>query len=131
MVISGAGHSPGCVGRAGMCALAIRRMRLVRFVAHLALLGLSYQTVKLYLSAVRHMQIMSNLPDPSVALYPRLSYALRGLRRRLVRRDSSPIFELCQKYLLRFAGFVHNHHPRLSMSCYRQHFVWDSLDLCA
>ena len=103
----------------------------MRFVAHLALLGLSYQTVKLYLSAVRHMQIMSNLPDPSVALYPRLSYALRGLRRRLVRRDSSPVFQLCWKYLLRFTGFVHNHHPRLSMSCCRQHFVWDSLDLCA
>ena len=29
MVNSGAGHSPGCVGRAGTCALAIRQMRLV------------------------------------------------------------------------------------------------------
>ena len=51
-------------------------------MAHLASLGLS-QTVKLYRSAVRHLQIMSNLPDPSVALYPRLIYALRGLHRRV------------------------------------------------
>ena len=46
------------------------------------------------------MQIMSNLPDPSVASYPTLSYALRGLRRR--------------------SGTAHR----------KQHSVWDSLDLC-
>ena len=80
--------------------LPVSEVILLHFAAHLALLGLSYQTVKLYLSAVRNMQIMSNLPDPSVALYPRLSYALRGLRRRLVKRDSSPVFQLCWKYLL-------------------------------
>ena len=56
----------------------------LHFVAHLASLGLSYQTVKLYLSAVHHLQIMCNLPDPSVASYPRLNYALRGLRREVV-----------------------------------------------
>ena len=40
--------------------LLVSEVILLRFVAHLASLGLSYQTVKLYLSAVRHMQIMSN-----------------------------------------------------------------------
>ena len=56
-------------------------MRLLHFVAHLASAGLSYQTVRLYLSAVRHLQIMSDLPDPCIAAYPRLYYTLRGLRR--------------------------------------------------
>jgi len=53
----------------------------LRFVAHLASLGFSYQTVKSYLNTVRHLQILSNLPDLSVASYPRLNYALRGFRR--------------------------------------------------
>jgi len=56
-------------------------VQLLRFVVHLASLGLSYQTVKSYVSAVRHLQIVSSLPDPSVASYPRLNYALRGLGR--------------------------------------------------
>ena len=63
--------------------LPVSEVILLRFVAHVASLGLSYQTVKLYLSAVRHLQITSNLPDFSVASYPRLNYALRGLHRRV------------------------------------------------
>ena len=66
--------------------LPVDEVILLRFVAHLASLGLSYQTVKLYLSAVRHLQIMSDLPDPSVAAYPRLNYALRGLHRRVAEK---------------------------------------------
>ena len=61
--------------------LPVSEMRLLHFVAHLASASLSYQTVRLYLSAVRHLQIMSDLPDPCIAAYPRLNYALRGLRR--------------------------------------------------
>ena len=110
--------------------LPVSEVILLHFVAHLASLGLSYQTVELYLSAVRHMQIMCNLPDPSATSFSRLSYALRGLRRWLVRRDSSPVFQLCWKCLLRFTSFGHNHHLRLSLCCCRQLFVWDSLDLC-
>ena len=102
--------------------LPVSEVILLRVVAYLASLGLSYQTVKLYLSAVRHLQIMSNLPDPSVAPYPRLNYALRGLHRR---RDSSPVFQLCWQCWLRFTGFGHNHHPRLIMSCCGQHFAWN------
>ena len=63
--------------------LPVGEVILLRFVAHVASLGLSYQTVKLYLSAVHHLQIMCDLPDPCVASYPRLNYALRGLRRRV------------------------------------------------
>ena len=36
--------------------LLVSEMRLLHFVAHLASAGLSYQTVRLYLSAVRHLQ---------------------------------------------------------------------------
>ena len=51
---------------------------LLRFTAHLASLDLSYQTTRLYLCAVLHLQIVNKLPDPSLASYPLLNYALRG-----------------------------------------------------
>ena len=35
----------------------------------------------IYLSAIRHMQIVSGMSDPALASYARLNYALRGLRR--------------------------------------------------
>ena len=61
---------------------------LLRFVAHLASSSLCYQTVRLYLCAVRHLQIANNMPDPSLSSYPRLNYALRGLRRDAPRSPS-------------------------------------------
>ena len=50
----------------------------LRFTAHLASLDLSYQTTRLYLCAVLHLQIVNKLPEPSLASYPLLNYALRG-----------------------------------------------------
>ena len=43
--------------------------------------SLSYQSIKSYLSAVRHLQIVSGYPDPSLSSLPRLSYALKGIQR--------------------------------------------------
>lgn len=54
---------------------------LCRFVAFLFSASLSYQTIRSYLSAVRHMQITVGLPDPALASFPRLDYALKGARR--------------------------------------------------
>ena len=58
--------------------LPLREFILPRFVAHLASLDL---TVRLYLSAICHMQIVSGMSDPALASYARLNYALHGLRR--------------------------------------------------
>jgi hypothetical protein len=54
---------------------------LCRFVAFLAASGMSYGSVRSYLSAVRHLHIMSGLPDPSLTPLAQLAYTLRGLRR--------------------------------------------------
>ena len=54
---------------------------LCRFVSSLYLSSLSYQTIRIYLSALRHLQITNGLPDPSFSSLPRLMYALRGVRR--------------------------------------------------
>ena len=54
-----------------------------RFVAALFQSALSPQSVRSYLSATRHLQIMAGLPDPSFASFPRLDYVLKGLKRLL------------------------------------------------
>ena len=55
---------------------------LLHFMAYLTSSGLSYQTVRLYLSAVRHCtQILCIGWDPSLETHRLLNYALRGLHR--------------------------------------------------
>ena len=54
---------------------------LCRFVATLFQSALSPQSVRLYLSAVRHLQITAGLPDPSLTSFPYLDYVLRGFKR--------------------------------------------------
>lgn len=61
--------------------LPVEESVLCRFVAFLSLVPLSHQSIRSYLSAVRHMQIMSGLPDPVFSSFPRLDYALKGVRR--------------------------------------------------
>ena len=56
---------------------------LCRFVAFLARSSLSYASIRLYLSAVRHLQISIGLPDLSLQSNPRLDYVMRGIRRQL------------------------------------------------
>ena len=43
----------------------------LKFVAFLFQESLSYQTIKHYLSAVRHFQIISGFPDPAITTFPR------------------------------------------------------------
>ena len=54
---------------------------LLKFVAFIFQESLSYQTIKHYLSAVQHFQIISGFPDPAMTTFPRLNYALKGIRR--------------------------------------------------
>jgi len=42
---------------------------------------MTYQSIRSYLSAVRHWQIMNGLPDPAWSSFPRLDYVLKGIRR--------------------------------------------------
>ena len=65
----------------GLQPLPVSEVLLLRFVAHLVQLGLAPPSIRLYLSAVRHMQITEGMSDPALASTPRLNYALRGLKR--------------------------------------------------
>ena len=65
--------------RCGLQPLPLSESMLLHFVAYLASSGLSYQTVWLYLSAVRHLQILCIGRDPSLEAHPLLNYVPRGL----------------------------------------------------
>ena len=62
---------------------------LTSFVAHLAVQGLKSRSIKVYLSAVRHLQIESGFPDPFLSHMPRLEYVLKGVKREEAERGSS------------------------------------------
>ena len=53
---------------------------LCRFVAWMFVHDLSHHTMRSYLSAVRHLQIMSGLEDTFVSEMPRLQLVLKGAR---------------------------------------------------
>lgn len=63
-------------------SLPLSEQVLCWFVAKLGSESLSYQTIKCYLSAVRHYSIMAGHGDPfSPGAFPVLQYVLRGVRR--------------------------------------------------
>ena len=61
--------------------LHLQEITLCRFVGYLTNFSLGYQTVRCYLSALRHLQICAGFPDPSLSLLPRLNYMLKGVHR--------------------------------------------------
>ena len=61
--------------------LPLTQESVSRFVASLAQSGVSYQTIRIYLSGIRFTQIASGLPDPHLELFPQLNYVLRGIHR--------------------------------------------------
>ena len=62
-------------------AFPLSESTLCRSVASLVTEGMSYSTIRLYLSAVRHHQLMEGGPDPSFTSLHRLHYVLRGCRK--------------------------------------------------
>ena len=66
---------------AGLQSLPVSEQVLCWFVEKLGSESLSYQTIKCYLSAVRHYSIMAGHGDPfSPEAFPVLQYVLRGVR---------------------------------------------------
>ena len=65
----------------GFSPLHLSEVVLCQFVAFLFSESLSYQSIRSYLSAVRHLQITHGLPDPALASFARLDYVLKGVRR--------------------------------------------------
>lgn len=67
--------------------LPLNENLLCRYVAYLAEEGLSPRTIKPYLSAVRHLQVAMNLPDPKIGEMARLEQVLKGAKREYVKKN--------------------------------------------
>lgn len=65
----------------GFQAVPAAEATLCKFVAHMAGAGLRHRTIKVYLSAIRHLHIMEGKNDPFVPGHPRLHYILQGVKR--------------------------------------------------
>ena len=78
----------------GISPLPLSERSTCLFVAYLAREGLSPQSIKAYLAAIRHWQIASGLGAPPRDQWPRLHYTLRGVSRlqsKSSRRSRLPI----------------------------------------
>ena len=74
-----------------MAALPVTEPHLCSFVSLLADQGLKYRTVKVYLSAIRHLQISAAQPDPFGGTpMARLEYVLRGIKKREAEQGAGP-----------------------------------------
>lgn len=54
--------------------------QLCHYVSYLAIANLSHNTIKAYLSAVRHLHIAEQAADPGISKMPRLEHVLRGVK---------------------------------------------------
>ena len=74
-----------------MVPLPVNEQLLCQFAAFLAQQGLSSQTVKTYLAAIRNLQISLGFPDPrDTSSLPRLKLVLMGIRRLQSRSKTNP-----------------------------------------
>ena len=64
----------------GRAPLPVFETQLCQFCAFIADQGLSHQTIKCYLSAIRFHQIFSGLPDPGISNMVRLEQLLKGIK---------------------------------------------------
>ena len=68
-----------CVG-SGVDLMPAIEQKLCRYVSFLAQEGLAPSSIKLYLSAVRHLQISLHLPDPKIKDMARLEQVVKGTK---------------------------------------------------
>ena len=69
--------------------LPVQEVHLCRFASFLANEEVSHSTIKCYLSALRHLQIANNLPDPGISSMPKLEKVIRGIKSQQSLKTSS------------------------------------------
>lgn len=62
-------------------SLPINQPMLCLYVSYLANKGLSYSTINSYLSALRHLHIIHDMPEPQQASWPKFLLVKRGIRK--------------------------------------------------
>ena len=73
----------------GLAQLPATEHQLCRYASFLASENLVHSTIKGYLSAIRHLQIATGLPDPGIPSMPKLEGVLRGIKATQARTPTS------------------------------------------
>ena len=99
---------------------------LCRFVAHLSSEGLSPKSVKMYLSAVRHLQISLDGGDPNMSVMPRLEQVLKGAKRAAAKQGlkSKPRLPITPDILRKIRSVW------FSNPSYDSRMLWAAASLC-
>lgn len=66
----------------------VNEQLLCRYVAYLLSEGLAPRSIKLYLAAIRHLQIELHFPAPAIHTMPRLEQVLKGAKREAAKRGN-------------------------------------------
>ena len=83
--------------------LPVNENLLCRYVAYLASEGLSPKSIKLYLSAIRHLQIEFHSVDPKIHAMPTLEQVIKGAKREAAKQGTvqRPRLPITPEILLR------------------------------
>lgn len=81
--------------------LPASEQQLCYFVAFLSEEDLKHQTIKSYLSAVRHLQISHGMGELNMGAMPRLELVVRGLKRRQASLQTKPRLPITPSILLK------------------------------
>jgi len=71
--------------------MGLKALPVSLFAAYLYLEGLVAGSVKRYLSATRHLQIVAGLGDPKMGAMPQLEYVLKGLKKKVAAQSTMTI----------------------------------------
>lgn len=96
------------------------------YVAHLADQGLAHATIKVYLSAARHLHISSGFPEPHIGDMPRLSQTMRGIKAQQAKqgRKPKPRFPITPSILLKIKQVLSND------PTFNNRMLWAACTLC-
>ena len=102
---------------------------LCYFVSHLSAQGLRHQTIKSYVSGIRHAQISLGLSDPfAQPLFPKFEYVMKGIKRTQAERGVGcrPCLPITPVILCKIFK-VWDKSPSLDTPMLKQPVAWGSL----
>lgn len=87
--------------QSGITPLPVTEHSLIHFVAFVVNQGLKHQTIKSYITAVRHLQVVGGGGDPKIGDMAQLALALRGTRKEQLGLPKRPRLPITPSVLLR------------------------------
>ncbi len=114
----------------GLTPFPLNEHNLCRFVAFLSHNTLSYPTIRLYLSAVRHLQISARFSGLSLQATPRLNYVLRGLDGYVLNAQGRRRSQLPRVFCWPCIAAGRHIDKTIPTPCYGQHVALRFLDFC-